>query len=404
MRHNCRITLAVCLMTFGALLGEPTAAKADSSPGALSSAREQQKSKPGSDSPSNLYRRFAEAVTDLNGHAILYFNSGVWVTKSLTAGGSVRWRIDDGTTGDLKVIYTNRALISAELKFNKPIHIWLPVNGGVSFSVQNLQYDQNGLLVNDDRRPDNPRSNHYQGSARTDRIFQIETTPDLMMKGELFSNIDSISQCDANNQNCSQQDTSLVYEVELKSVADSPGLSVVLGPPPGPGAPNMTPLPISLPGLRNSSPNYLDLQAGSSAVISSLRYFVDEHYLNVQLQNLTLRLVDGQVGTGDLSLALTSGSQLTLQKLSFTHDHSAPLTNEVHMDEGYLGAGIGAGSQIQLSKATPGNADAESYLVTRDGSSVELKGLSISQSDTKGTVIIWNNESKEKLFVQSGVS
>jgi hypothetical protein len=219
MRHCFGILTAVCLLT----LWGATTAKAE--PGALSSARAQQKAKPGSDSPSNLYRRFAEAVTDLDGHAVLYFNSGVWLTKSVAAGGSVRWRVDDGTTGDLKVTYANKALVSAELKFNKPVHIWLPVDGGVSFSVQDMQYDQNGLLINDDRKPDNPRSSHYTGSARVDRIFQIVTSPDQMMKGELFSNFDSISQCDNTNQNCTQQNTSLVYEVELKRVPGSPGLS-----------------------------------------------------------------------------------------------------------------------------------------------------------------------------------
>ena len=165
----------------------------------------------------------------------------------------------------------------------------------------------------------------------------------------------------------------------------------------------MTSLPITLPNLANSAPNYLDLQAGSSVVIYSLKYFVDEHYLDVNLQNLTLRLADGQISTGDLSLSMTSGSVFTLQNVSFTHDQSAPATNQIKMDDGYLVAGIGSGSRIQISKASPGNADTESYLVTRDGSSVELKGIAIAQSDTGGTVVNWNNQSKQTLYVQSGV-
>src|SRR5258708_18971272 len=102
-----------------------------------------QKAGPANNSATNFYRRLTEAISDLETHAIVFFNGGVWQTKSQAAGGAVHWRIEDDTRADVHVQYVNHAPDSAEIKFNKPIHIWLPISGGVSFAITDLKYDQN---------------------------------------------------------------------------------------------------------------------------------------------------------------------------------------------------------------------------------------------------------------------
>lgn len=86
-----------------------------------------------SNSPSEFYARLVEAIDSFEGHALLYFNPGHWQTFSRVAG-NIHWSIDDGTVADIEVRYVHRALVTASVKLNKPVHVWYPgAANGVSF-------------------------------------------------------------------------------------------------------------------------------------------------------------------------------------------------------------------------------------------------------------------------------
>ena len=188
------------------------------------------------DSPTNFYLRLAEAVTSIEGHATLYFNQGKWLAHSRIAG-DVHWTIDPKTTADVQVQYVNRALVSASLKFNKPIHVWLPVTSGASFLFTSITYDRNGNVFNEDRQPDNKKGagskrteGNYVWSPKADRILSIATSPEMFLKGKILENIDSLSLCDEKEQNCKPTSAPMIYEVEIRRAPTSPALIVSLGP------------------------------------------------------------------------------------------------------------------------------------------------------------------------------
>lgn len=354
------------------------------------------RSTPASNSPTHFYRRLAEAITDLEGHATLYFNPGVWETRSVAAG-TVQWRIADGTTADILVKYRNRALESASITFDKPIHVWFPVMNGVSFSITTLKYNQNGDIVDDDRKPDNEHSSHFAGSARLNRIFSISTSPEGLLKGQLLTNIDSLLSCDTNNKNCKATPSPMIYEVALRRTPQSPAFLVAIGPLAG--GPSEVTLPLARSG---GAPNYLALSAGSSLALDDVEYYVDEHYLHGTLSKLDLQLSGGQISTGDLSLLIASGSHFKTENLNFTHD-GATGQNVVDADHAYLEAGLGAASRIQIATASASQPDVESFVTLKNGSLVKLRDVTFRQDDKSSTTTVtWSNSSRQDLNILTG--
>jgi hypothetical protein len=365
---------------------------------------------PRASTPISFYKTLAGAVTDLRGRILLYFNDCghaegcVYRTSSHAAGGVVDWRISPNTVATVVVDYEQAHLVKASIDFSKPVHLWLHTDQGSSFSISHVEYDADGHLISDDSKPDNPNGYHYAGATRTHRILELTTDPAQLLVNHALANVGGagdgpIASCDAGDQHCSDTSlTSMFYELEIKSSAASPGLQAVLGPVQG----NARALTLVAPQSDAEPANYIDLAEGSCVTLDSVQYFTDDHSVTGRVVNIKLNVNGGQLGTNNMLLLLTAGSTFSLSDIAFTHISSPAVVNTLTADDGSLDVpNLGSGSTFYISQGSAGAAG-DSFVITREGTSLHLRHLNVRTGDDGRFGISWDNSSREVFQCASG--
>lgn len=317
----------------------------------------------------DFYESFVNAISVARGFGIVDMRQGYFSTNA--GGNLVRWRVGPATEGTFEFDYSGGKVQTASLKFNKPVHVWLVGSTGISGGITELSYNNLGRIESWKIKWDNTTD---PSTIDPNKLPQLLTNLELdrdVANAFLGAPLKSASKAQPLKENGQRIGSPINIFTRLQIIkrsATQPALEVQLD----------SDVPLRFFDQAKSR-LALTVGGGSTVILDDSQYFVDTRYAEGSIQEIDLKVTDGQIETEGAKFKFSPGSEIKLRKVTFEHSRDRSLFESKF---GSLTANLQLGSSIELAKSD--NAPSL-FLGFNDGTTISIGQFSILQDDKEGS-------------------